>query len=78
MQTNNWYGLLAPAAMPPALVDKLNADVRAALQSPDVRERLAQLGCQAAPTSPQELAAIIASDRQKWSDLIKRKNIHMD
>ncbi len=78
VQTNNWYGLLAPAAMPPALVDKLNADVRAALQSPDVRERLAQLGCQAAPTSPQELAAIIASDRQKWSDLIKRKNIHMD
>ena len=78
VQTNNWYGLLAPAAMPPALVDKLNADVRAALQSPDVRERLAQLGCQAAPTSPQELAALIASDRQKWSDLIKRKNIHMD
>jgi len=78
VQTNNWYGLLAPASMPSALVDKLNADVRAALRAPEVRDRLERLGCQPAPTSPQELAALIASDRQKWSDLIKRKNIHMD
>ncbi|WP_019939823.1 tripartite tricarboxylate transporter substrate binding protein [Bordetella sp. FB-8] len=78
VQTNNWYGLLAPAAMSPALVDKLNADVRAALRTPAVRDRLEQLGCQVAPTSPQQLAALIASDRRKWSELIKRNNIHVD
>ena len=78
VQTNNWYGLLAPAATPPALVDKLNAAVRAALQTPAVRDKLEELGCQVAPTSPQELADLIASDRAKWSSLIQRKNIHVE
>lgn len=78
VQTNNWYALLAPAAMPAALVDKLNADVRAALRTPAVRDRLEQLGCQVAPNSPQQMAALIASDRRKWSELIKRNNIHVD
>ncbi|HEY0295859.1 MAG TPA: tripartite tricarboxylate transporter substrate binding protein [Bordetella sp.] len=78
VETNNWYGLLAPAATPPALVDKLNAAVRAALQAPEVRDKLAQFGCQVAPTSPQELADLIAADRRKWSDLIMHKNIHLE
>ena len=78
VETNNWYGLMAPAATPPAVVDKLNAAVRAALQNPTVRAKLAQFGAEAAPSSPQELADLIAADRKKWTELIQRKNIHVE
>lgn len=78
VETNNWYGLMAPAATPPAMVDKLNAAVRAALQNPTVRAKLAQFGAEAAPSSPQELADLIAADRKKWTELIQRKNIHVE
>lgn len=75
VESNNWYGLVAPAATPAATVDKLNYAVRAALGSEAVRARLEKFGAQAAPSSPQELAALIASDRDKWTALIQRKNI---
>ena len=49
--------------------------MRAALNTESVRARLEKFGAQAAPGSPQELAALIASDREKWTSLIQRKNI---
>ncbi|KOF53201.1 ABC transporter substrate-binding protein [Achromobacter sp. DMS1] len=75
VESNNWYGLVAPAATPPAVIDRLNRAVRAALENATVKARLEKFGAQAAPTSPQELAALIAADRQKWTALIQRKNI---
>ncbi|MCY1547454.1 hypothetical protein D9M68_835180 [compost metagenome] len=75
VESNNWYGIVAPAATPPATIDKLNQAVRAALGAESVRARLEKFGAQAAPGSPQELAALIASDREKWTALIQRKNI---
>jgi len=75
VESNNWYGIVAPAATPPATIAKLNQAVRAALETESVRARLEKFGAQAAPGSPQELAALIASDRQKWTALIQRKNI---
>jgi tripartite-type tricarboxylate transporter receptor subunit TctC len=75
VESNNWYGIVAPAATPPATIDKLNQAVRAALNTESVRARLEKFGAQAAPGSPQELAALIASDREKWTSLIQRKNI---
>lgn len=78
VETNNWYGLMAPASTPPALVAKLNAAVRAALNTPAVHDKLEALGCQVAPSSPQELAQLIATDRAKWSSLIERKHIHVE
>ncbi|ALM82114.1 tripartite tricarboxylate transporter substrate binding protein [Bordetella sp. N] len=78
VESNNWYGLLAPAGTPPAIVDKLNAAVRAALANPEANKKLQGFGAEPAPSSPQELAALIASDRTKWTDLIQRKNIKVD
>ncbi|APX73547.1 Argininosuccinate lyase [Achromobacter insolitus] len=75
VESNNWYGIVAPAATPPATIDKLNQAVRAALGAESVRARLEKFGAQAAPGSPQELANLIASDREKWTALIQRKNI---
>lgn len=68
-------GIAAPAATPPATIAKLNQAVRAALGAESVRARLEKFGAEAAPGSPQELAALIASDREKWTALIQRKNI---
>ncbi|WP_233237464.1 tripartite tricarboxylate transporter substrate binding protein [Bordetella sp. LUAb4] len=78
VESNNWYGLLAPAGTPPAIVDKLNAAVRAALANPEANKKLQGFGAEPAPSSPQELADLIASDRKKWTDLIQRKNIKVD
>jgi len=75
VESNNWYGLLAPAGTPPETVERLNAAVRTALQDAGVRDKLERFGAQPAPSSPQELAALIASDRAKWSTLIERKLI---
>ncbi|MNL26093.1 Tripartite tricarboxylate transporter family receptor [compost metagenome] len=66
---------MAPASTPAATVDKLNQAVRAALGNEAVRSKLEKFGAQAAPSSPQELADLIASDRAKWTALIQRKNI---
>lgn len=78
VESNNWYGLLAPAGTPPEIVNKLNAAVRAALANPEANKKLQGFGAEPAPTSPQELADLIASDRKKWTDLIQRKNIKVD
>lgn len=75
VESNNWYGLLAPAGTAPAIVQRLNQAVRDVLARPAVQTQLEEYGAQVAPSTPQELAALIASDRQKWSGLIQRKNI---
>lgn len=75
VESNNWYGLLAPAATPPATIEKLNQAVRAALSDEATRKRLQAFGAEPAPSTPAELAALMQSDRSKWSGLIERKQI---
>src|SRR5918995_1742334 len=59
---NFWVGLFAPAGTPPAVIAKLNAEVKKALDSPEVKERLAALGTDASPTTPAELDKIVARE----------------
>jgi len=75
VDTVNWYALFVAARTPPALVEALNKAVRATLTTPAVRERLLQSGTDPAPSTPQELAAILKRDTDKWARLIKAKNI---
>lgn len=75
VESNNWYALLAPAGTPPETIAELNRAVRESLADPAVKSRLEAFGAEVAPTSPEELAALIESDRRKWTDLITRKNI---
>src|SRR4029450_5157511 len=51
---NFWGGLVAPAGTPPAVINKLNAEVRKALDNPEVKERLQALGTDPSPTTPAE------------------------
>jgi tripartite-type tricarboxylate transporter receptor subunit TctC len=75
VDSNNWYALFAPAKTPPALVDSLNAAVRRALAVPAVNEKLTSTGSEPAASTPQELAALLERDTEKWAKLIRAKGI---
>ena len=71
----NWYGLLAPAKTPPAVIERLNRELVAALKAPDVAQQLRDRGIDAAPTTPGEFSAFIKAEEKKWVDIIRRSNI---
>jgi tripartite-type tricarboxylate transporter receptor subunit TctC len=68
-------GFLAPAGTPKAIVDKLNAEINAALKLPDVRAKLEAAGIEIQGGTPQEYAALIHSDLAKWSKVVKAAGI---
>src|SRR5437867_549102 len=59
---NLWVGLFAPAGTPAEVVEKINKDISRALQSPDIKERLANLGAEAMPMSPAEFKAFVHTE----------------
>jgi tripartite-type tricarboxylate transporter receptor subunit TctC len=71
-------GFLAPAGTPKAIVDKLNAEINAALKLPDVRTKLEGAGIEIQGGTPQEYAALIKSDLAKWAKVVKAANIQPD
>jgi tripartite-type tricarboxylate transporter receptor subunit TctC len=70
-----WFGLLAPAATPAAIVAKISADASRALAEPEVRKQLLELGADPAGGTPTEFARFIRADQAKWSKLMKEKGI---
>jgi len=70
-----WFGLLAPAATPAAVVAKLSADVNRVLAERDVRRKMLDLGSEPAGNSPEEFARFISADQAKWSKLMKERGI---
>jgi tripartite-type tricarboxylate transporter receptor subunit TctC len=67
----NWYGLLAPAGTPKAIVDLLNARVNAVLQHPQTKERLIAHGFEPTGGTPMEFARFIKSEIQTYAALVK-------
>ena len=70
-EASNWFGLMAPAGTPPEIVNRLHAETAKVLQAPEVRERLAALGFEIQPGSPQELHALLRNETEKWAKVIK-------
>ena len=70
-EVNNWYGLVAPAKTPPDIITVLNRQVRAALESPDVKESMLKQGLDPAGGTPDEFGAYIKSELAKWSKVIR-------
>jgi tripartite-type tricarboxylate transporter receptor subunit TctC len=68
-------GFLAPAGTPRAIVDKLNAEINAALKLPDVRTKLEAAGIEVQGGTPQAYAALIKSDLAKWGKVVKAAGI---
>jgi tripartite-type tricarboxylate transporter receptor subunit TctC len=73
-----WFGVVAPARTPPAVVERLSREIGRVLASPDVKEKLASLGAEASPTTPQAFAEIIRADREKWARVIRAANLKID
>ncbi len=78
VDTNNWYALFASAKTPPAVLEQLNKAVRAAIANPEVNAKLLHGGAEPKSSTPQELAAILKADTDKWAGLIKSRNIKAD
>jgi len=72
---DSWYGALAPAKTPPAIVAKLNAAFVKVLENPQTKERLLAQGAEAAPSTPAEFDRIIRDELQKWEYVIRAANI---
>jgi tripartite-type tricarboxylate transporter receptor subunit TctC len=72
------YGLLAPAGTPRSIVDRLNKELRAALASDDVRQRIILEGGEPEPTTPEEHAAIIDREETKWSAAIREAGVKLE
>jgi tripartite-type tricarboxylate transporter receptor subunit TctC len=70
-----WYGLFVPAGTPQPIVDKLNGEIRAILELPDVQERIEKLGMARNPSSAKELGDLYRNDAARWAKLIKDANI---
>jgi tripartite-type tricarboxylate transporter receptor subunit TctC len=69
------YGLVAPAGTPRPIIDRLNKELRAALETDEVKKRLHQEGAEPLPTTPEEHAAVIDREDIKWSALIKSAGV---
>ena len=74
-EAETWWGIVAPAGTPPAVLAKLNAAARKALADDDTKKRFADLGMTNGGSSPEELDAYIKSEIAKWSKVIKDANI---
>src|SRR6185295_271629 len=70
-----WFVLLAPAATPPDVIQKLSAATMAALAKPEMREKLAAIGMVPAPLKPAETGAFIQAQVVHWARLIKEAGI---
>ena len=73
-----WYGLVAPAATPKALVARLHAEVQKALQTAEVRERMTAAGGEVSPGSAEQFGALIHSERVRYEKLVREANIKPD
>ena len=77
-EITQWWGVVAPAKTPAAILNQLHTEIIKALQSPDVRELLAKQGATAQPESPAEFAAFMKSERTRIGTLGKRAGISLD
>jgi tripartite-type tricarboxylate transporter receptor subunit TctC len=71
----SWYALMVPAGTPRAVIDRLNTEAGKLFATPALKEKLAALGMDAATGKPSDLAAAIQADTQRWTDVIRQKNI---
>jgi tripartite-type tricarboxylate transporter receptor subunit TctC len=72
---SSWYAFMAPARTPPAVIAKFHADTVVALNDPQIKQRLEQIGVVIVGSTPQQMAAHLKSEMDKWGTLIKEAGI---
>jgi tripartite-type tricarboxylate transporter receptor subunit TctC len=77
-EAGTWSGVIGPAGMPRPVVDKLNAAINRAIESPAFRERFAVIGDEPAGGTPEEFAELIRKDSAKWAEVVRRSGARID
>jgi tripartite-type tricarboxylate transporter receptor subunit TctC len=73
-----WYGVMAPAGTPPEIIAKLNTELNALLQLPDVREALAKQGLVPGGGTPERLRDLVAAELARWNNVVVAAKIKVD
>jgi tripartite-type tricarboxylate transporter receptor subunit TctC len=71
MTFEHWWGILAPAGVPKAIVDKLHAHISKALGAADIRERFAALAVEPRITTPEQFRQLLVSDLKRWAKVVQ-------
>jgi tripartite-type tricarboxylate transporter receptor subunit TctC len=77
-EAGTWTGVIGPAGLPRAVLDRLNAAVNAAIRSPAFKERFAMIGDEPAGGTPEEFGELIRKDSAKWAEVVQRSGAKID
>ena len=77
-QVSEWNGLFAPAGTPRPVLERLEAETRAIVASPEMKKRFAELGVQGVGSSAQEFSSFLKAETTKWAEVIRASGIRMD
>jgi tripartite-type tricarboxylate transporter receptor subunit TctC len=76
--SKGWYGVVAPAATPRVIVEKVSAEMAKFLDLPEIRKMLNAQGVEPLISTPEQFAALMRSDHEKWIDVIRKANIRLE
>ena len=76
--STGWFGVVAPAGTPATIIARLNAEITAALNDPEIKAILRNMGVEPAPSKPEEFESYIKSETVKWGRVIRNGNIKLD
>ncbi|CAG2148258.1 hypothetical protein LMG31506_03780 [Cupriavidus yeoncheonensis] len=75
---STWFGVFAPANTPREIVDRLNHDIVAILKTDDMKARLARIGAQPAPTTPEQFGALVQRELKKYAQIVRVSGAKVD
>jgi tripartite-type tricarboxylate transporter receptor subunit TctC len=78
LEATNWSGIVVPAATPPAVIARLNAEIVRALRSPEIQEKFRGHGATAVPTTPEEFGAFLQSESARYTKVVRDAGIKAD
>lgn len=77
-EVDTWWGLVAPAGTPRPVIDKLNSAFTITLRTPETQQRFAQLMAEPVPTTPEHFGELMARERARYQDVVRRSGARVD
>ena len=77
-EANRWFASIAPAALPRAVAERLHAELVKAVQSEEVAKVMRERGAAITTSTPQQMRALVSEERDKWSRLVRERNISVE